>query len=464
MNIKKIKYHNYLRFIDEEISFDNDGLTEIIAPNGSGKSSIVKSIIFALFGKSEQNIKDLINREKNDDASIELWFDNYKVVRKIKRQGKTTAYLYNEKEEQLAEGNEVAKYIEKNILHLNAYDFQQIIIILQEEIETFLQGTNKAIFFQNTFRLNRFKKYLDIARDKRKEIEGIIEELKTENKNIEKIDGDLKTENEKLSKMIEDKNNIQKEIYLLNSKINEINSNLNLISNKNQCPVCLQEIKNPNELINHYNNENEEIRKKIEELKSRINDNEIIKQQEFVEKLKEQEFLNKNNENNKEKIEKYISEYNKYKKLEEFYKVAPKLLINHLLPSINEETKEILFKITNGFISDFKMNEDYNILVKVGSKEETIEFFSLSEKIRIALALKLAIIKLLPNINMLFLDEINLGSLDEENLEKMKELIIELTKLFKKVVLITHIESLKELPSEKIFIKKTGFYTSEINE
>jgi DNA repair exonuclease SbcCD ATPase subunit len=56
MILERLVLRNFKRFKDEEIHF-SDGITGIVGNNGTGKSSIVEAILFALYGLSGTGIK-----------------------------------------------------------------------------------------------------------------------------------------------------------------------------------------------------------------------------------------------------------------------------------------------------------------------------------------------------------------------------------------------------------------------
>ena len=49
MILDRLELHNFKRFRHEEIQFQ-DGITGILGNNGTGKSSLVQAIFFALYG------------------------------------------------------------------------------------------------------------------------------------------------------------------------------------------------------------------------------------------------------------------------------------------------------------------------------------------------------------------------------------------------------------------------------
>ena len=91
LNFDSVKFRNFLSFGSkwEELIFQ-EGVNVILGKNGSGKSSCMETIPFALFGKTHKDIKksELINWKNRKQLEVQLSFskgdDKYKVLRAIK--------------------------------------------------------------------------------------------------------------------------------------------------------------------------------------------------------------------------------------------------------------------------------------------------------------------------------------------------------------------------------------------
>lgn len=88
VKFKQLKFKNILSYgnVYETIDFEN-GLNVIKAPNGSGKSTILDALNYALFGKPFRNIKmdGLINRINGKQLVVEIefqvGFDTWRIKR-----------------------------------------------------------------------------------------------------------------------------------------------------------------------------------------------------------------------------------------------------------------------------------------------------------------------------------------------------------------------------------------------
>jgi DNA repair protein SbcC/Rad50 len=117
-----------------------------------------------------------------------------------------------------------------------------------------------------------------------------------------------------------------------------------------------------------------------------------------------------------------------------------------LRPELSELASGFLRDLTNGRYSDLELDEDYNTtLMEDGDPKAVI---SGGEEDIANLALRLAISQMIAEragqpLSMLVLDEI-FGSLDEERRAAVVELLRALADRFPQVILITHIDSVRE--------------------
>ena len=127
-----------------EIKLDSTSNTLIVGNNGSGKSTMLDALCFALFGKAFRNINkpNLVNSINSKDTVVEVEFDtngkSYKIVRGIKPnvfEIYQDAVLLN----QDAAVRDYQDYLEKFILKLNYKSFTQIVILGSASFTPFMQ-------------------------------------------------------------------------------------------------------------------------------------------------------------------------------------------------------------------------------------------------------------------------------------------------------------------------------------
>lgn len=91
LDFQNVKFKNFMSFGSkwQEITF-NTGINIILGKNGTGKSSCMETIPFALFGRTHKEIKkdDLINWKNRKGTEVQLTFtkgnDIYRIIRAIK--------------------------------------------------------------------------------------------------------------------------------------------------------------------------------------------------------------------------------------------------------------------------------------------------------------------------------------------------------------------------------------------
>ena len=127
-----------------EIKLNNNANTLVIGTNGSGKSTMLDALCFALFGKPFRNVNkpNLVNSINGRDCVVEIEFDighkQYKIVRGIKP---NVFEIYQDTVllNQDAAVRDYQDYLEKFILKLNYKSFTQIVILGSASFTPFMQ-------------------------------------------------------------------------------------------------------------------------------------------------------------------------------------------------------------------------------------------------------------------------------------------------------------------------------------
>jgi DNA repair exonuclease SbcCD ATPase subunit len=127
-----------------ELKLNSNANTLVIGANGSGKSTMLDALCFALFGKPFRGINkpNLINSINNRDCVVEIEFDignkQYKIVRGIKP---NVFEIYQDSVllNQDAAVRDYQDYLEKFILKLNYKSFTQIVILGSASFTPFMQ-------------------------------------------------------------------------------------------------------------------------------------------------------------------------------------------------------------------------------------------------------------------------------------------------------------------------------------
>jgi DNA repair exonuclease SbcCD ATPase subunit len=297
ITFKKIKWKNFLStgnyFI--EVDLNKTSNTLIVGENGSGKSTFLDAICFALFGKPfrKVNKSQLINSINGKDCEVEIEFEIghkfYKIIRGIKP-NKFEIYCNNELINQEASVKDYQNYLEKFVLKLNYKSFTQIVILGSASFTPFMQlessdrriiiedlldiqifstmnsivkdklVTNKDLIVdkKHSIELNQQKKKIlikhleDLKKNNDEEISKYDQEIVTYNDNITNLLSENKSLNEsaeKVQKDIENKIDVESKIKKLSKLESQIENNLSKIKtdiefyeNHDDCPTCRQSI------------------------------------------------------------------------------------------------------------------------------------------------------------------------------------------------------------------------------
>ena len=140
-------------------------------------------------------------------------------------------------------------------------------------------------------------------------------------------------------------------------------------------------------------------------------------------------------------------------------------IIKKRIPVINEEIAKILTNVVSFEVFFESNGNKLDIFIKHPSHDpRPIEMGSGAEKTMAAIAIRLALLSVssLPKADIFILDEPG-TALDEENMEGFIR-ILELIKVyFKNVLLISHLDSLKDCVDMQIVIEKHKGY-AKINQ
>ncbi len=151
---------------------------------------------------------------------------------------------------------------------------------------------------------------------------------------------------------------------------------------------------------------------------------------------------------------------------------VPAMLIEQALPELSEEANRILSRLSNYSMSvTFDTQREYkdakradkmetlDILISDGSSTRDYETYSGGEAFRINFAIRLALARLLSRrsgaqLRTLVIDE-GFGNQDTEGRQRLVEAIGQVADDFDMIIVITHIEELKEQFPKRIEVEKT---------
>lgn len=222
-------------------------------------------------------------------------------------------------------------------------------------------------------------------------------------------------------------------------------------------------------------------KQKIEQNKESIKNNEIIQKQKIEIKNKinlcekrkgivEKDLMEKSRQlglkqESIDRINKQIDEVKNIRNLSSAYQLyieamssygIPHYILSEKIPFINEEINKILSSVAKFgvFIQHNEQEQSIGIHIKYGNyKSRAIELGSGSEKLLASLAIRAAMHKItnLPKTNLFIIDE-GFGSLDQLNLDNMTKMFEYLKTMFDHVLIISHIEAMKDMVDNTIDI------------
>lgn len=352
---KTIRWKNFLATGNAftEINLNENNLTLLRGRSGSGKSTMLDAISFALFGRPFRNIKkdQLTNSLNKKECQVEVEFSignkEYTIVRGIKPTI-FQIFINGELINQDAKSKDYQDYLEKSILKFNSKTFKQIVVLGASNFTPFMQlrpsdrrviieelldiqvfsimnTTLKEKLTQIKDNIHLLSKDLEILNEKINIHQKYIKELMLDKKGkileienkIKKSQGERKEytilsnniqENlhkfqiklEKRNKTLQIYNKNQSKVSALNTLMKKQNKIIDFYKENSQCPTCRQDIDDEFKEL--------EINKSHDEIHS-IN-NEIEKNKSLQVKIKKVLCEFENIENESREVEKSLYESN----------------------------------------------------------------------------------------------------------------------------------------------------------
>ena len=188
MQFSYCKIKNFKAYGNETIEFDlsKNGVNLITGINGAGKSTFVSAIIWCLYGKSEGNVSDLINRKIKKDCKVEVGFyvdgDNYSIIRfrNHSLNGNKLIIFKN--------GNDISRRTitetQELIQEIIQIEYEAMIsnILLSSETyihDSFLRSrpSNRLKILENVLSLNEIQDYYDYVKKAKRNLTDKVDEL-----------------------------------------------------------------------------------------------------------------------------------------------------------------------------------------------------------------------------------------------------------------------------------------------
>ena len=238
---KSVRWKNFLSTGNTftEINLIKHKSTLIVGQNGTGKSTMLDAISFALFGKPHRNINkpQLLNSINNKACVVEVEFSIGKIEYKIVRGLKPNLFEIWKNDtmiNQSSHAKEYQKILEQNILKLNHKSFHQVVVLGSSSFIPFMQlaAGHRRDVIEDLLDINVFSKMNIILRDKQS---AIKDQLKDIGYNIDIVKNKIDTQQKYIQdiKTLTDDNRKEYEsrIYESQNSIDELqgkNSKLSL--------------------------------------------------------------------------------------------------------------------------------------------------------------------------------------------------------------------------------------------
>jgi DNA repair protein SbcC/Rad50 len=226
---KSVKFKNFLSFGSkwQEIDFLN-GINIITGKNGSGKSSCMETIPFALFGRTHKDIKkaDLLNWKNRKALEVQLEFikndDTYRIIRSIKPDN-FEVYRNDTLLEKLSHVKDYQAQLE-DIIGTN---FQVFCSLIHSNINSSMpifsmSKPDKRKFIERIFGLSVYSDIVEKCNEKLQSVNNKLREMDMTVKNAYSIIEESKSHIAEINKKLKSMKSSSLELTDLRAKLDEM--------------------------------------------------------------------------------------------------------------------------------------------------------------------------------------------------------------------------------------------------
>ena len=336
----------------------------------------------------------------------------------------------------------------------------------------------KQQYMRAEVEMEEIKKRKENAEEKIIESKGDLKKLDERRKEVNILEKDIEklefdpSVYEKVKKELDDKSQIEREMIKLDERISkkaEVTQSIaeteeKLLNQQKEIKTVranLEEVKDVPEKFTEVKNKKD----KINEEEIKISREYTEKKTQYSERAKEIQKLQtlkgtlKDIKKTQEEIKSAILTY---AVLQDAFKQIPVQIQSRLRPRIRKETSGLLNEVTEGKYPFIDLEKDYSLTVYYDGNYYPISRFSGGEKDLINVCLRVGISRVLVSLSAqksfarvqsLFLDEC-FGSFDMERRRNLLAALNQLRKYFAQIVLITHIEEIKEALPEAFLVEE----------
>lgn len=205
MLIKRLKLKNFMIFNDVDIDFKNINVVSIIGQwesdirrsNGSGKSALLESIPYALFGSTRSKLKQDVIKRGHEKCEVVLVFElNGKEFKVSRSRNKNTTQCFVEIDgvRQTSQSKDLDDFIQSS-LGVDSKLFDLIYFFRQNDQFGFLDSTpgERKAYLGKIFDMSVWDKCQEYAKNKYDKIERLINKIKDEISGVNSILSGYKT-------------------------------------------------------------------------------------------------------------------------------------------------------------------------------------------------------------------------------------------------------------------------------
>ena len=325
MKLISLTLHNYRKFQHAEINFP-DGITAIIGNNGSGKSTIIEAIGWAIYGnKVARTNKEGIKRQNaapNEECYVRLEFelggDLYEVTRIMSPSLAVDANVKANGVVLASSATGVSRLLEKKI-GMDYDAFFTSLVARQKEINALSSRTpgERKKSMLRMLKIDAIEDAVRKVRDDRKGKESVVKVMESTLKDVDEMKKDMEEKRAKKDAMISMMQQLEEKISALEKEAAELEESR----------------QKEREKLERYN--------ELEKEASVVGEKAESKRRQIAEKEKEKEALQKKKERY-EQIKGVEAEYEKIKKEKERMEGLREkyLLVKQLKESITALEKE----------------------------------------------------------------------------------------------------------------------------
>ena len=203
IEITEVRFKNFMSYQEEAVFKPTAGVSLISGKNGLGKSTILESVYYGLFGKPFRKIgtSELMNSVTSREMLVNILFkigtDEYHIVRGIKPQ-RFEIHKNNEIILQDSKSLDYQKMLEESIIKTTGDIFKQT-VLLGANIPTSknfsdLSNKEREELFKYIIDIGIFSEYHDISKNKIKELKQEYAQSDIQLKNLDTLFKQIQTD------------------------------------------------------------------------------------------------------------------------------------------------------------------------------------------------------------------------------------------------------------------------------